>query len=211
MRATILVLALLAAGCGSVTDRGDCRTSAGCPKGAYCAHTPDGNVCWPDAVPPAIASVTVACGVNGCFRDGSLDVTVEVTDDKEVFAVDAAIDLAPTRKVSLIRGGGSTWTGTISLDALEFPALTQEAVVTHLLSLSPLRRIMKDYFIVCDSYYQAIRTQPPSRIQAIDMGRRALHDEGSRLLTQRLEGKITLDHDTARRLFTLICALHWRG
>ena len=87
----------------------------------------------------------------------------------------------------------------------------QDAVVTHLLSLSPLRRIMKDYFIVCDSYYQAIRTAPPSRIQSIDMGRRALHDEGSRLLTQRLEGKITLDHDTARRLFTLICALHWRG
>ena len=88
---------------------------------------------------------------------------------------------------------------------------TQEAVVTHLLSLSPLRRIMKDYFIVCDSYYQAIRTAPPSRIQSIDMGRRALHDEGSRLLTQRLEGKITVDHDTARRLFTLICALHWKG
>ena len=84
-------------------------------------------------------------------------------------------------------------------------------IVTHLLSLSPLRRIMKDYFIVCDSYYQAIRSQPPSRIQAIDMGRRALHDEGSRLLTQRLDGKIELDHDTARRLFTLICALHWRG
>lgn len=88
---------------------------------------------------------------------------------------------------------------------------TQDNVVTHLLSLSPLRRIMKDYFIVCDSYYQAIRSQPPSRIQAIDMGRRALHDEGSRLLSQRLDGKIALDHDTARRLFTLICALHWRG
>ena len=87
----------------------------------------------------------------------------------------------------------------------------QEMIVTHLLSLSPLRRIMKDYFIVCDSYYQAIRTAPPSRIQSIDMGRRALHDEGSRLLSQRLDGKITLDHDTARRLFTLICALHWRG
>jgi uncharacterized protein (UPF0262 family) len=87
----------------------------------------------------------------------------------------------------------------------------QNAIVTHMLSLSPLRRIMKDYFIVCDSYYQAIRSAPPSRIQAIDMGRRGLHDEGSRLLTQRLEGKIAMDHDTARRLFTLICALHWRG
>ena len=82
---------------------------------------------------------------------------------------------------------------------------------TVVLSLTPLRRVIKDYFIVCESYYQAIRTAPPSRIQAIDMGRRALHDEGSRVLTERLKGKITVDGDTARRLFTLICALHWKG
>jgi uncharacterized protein (UPF0262 family) len=82
---------------------------------------------------------------------------------------------------------------------------------TFVLSLTPLRRIMKDYFIVCESYYQAIRSAPPSRIQAIDMGRRALHDEGSRVLEERLTGKIKLDRDTSRRLFTLICALHWRG
>jgi uncharacterized protein (UPF0262 family) len=82
---------------------------------------------------------------------------------------------------------------------------------TYMLSLTPLRRVMKDYFLVCETYYQAIRTQPPSKIQAIDMGRRALHDEGSRVLSERLSGKITLDHDTARRLFTLICALHWKG
>ena len=80
-----------------------------------------------------------------------------------------------------------------------------------MLSLTPLRRIMKDYFLVCESYYQAIRTAPPSRIQSIDMGRRALHDEGSRVLMERLKGKITVDRDTARRLFTLICALHWKG
>jgi uncharacterized protein (UPF0262 family) len=86
-----------------------------------------------------------------------------------------------------------------------------DTVSTFVLSLSPLRRIMKDYFIVCDSYYKAIRTAPPSRIQAIDMGRRALHDDGSKLLVERLKGKITVDHDTARRLFTLICALHWKG
>jgi uncharacterized protein (UPF0262 family) len=79
------------------------------------------------------------------------------------------------------------------------------------LSLTPLRRVIKDYFIVCESYYHAIRTAPPSRIQAIDMGRRALHDEGSRVLTERLKGKINVDGDTARRLFTLICALHWKG
>lgn len=86
-----------------------------------------------------------------------------------------------------------------------------DAEVAFVLSLTPLRRVMKDYFLVCDTYYQAIRTAPPSRIQAIDMGRRALHDEGSRLFSERLKGKITVDHDTARRLFTLICALHWKG
>ena len=82
---------------------------------------------------------------------------------------------------------------------------------SYVLSLTPLRRIMKDYFIVCETYYQAIRTAPPSRIQSIDMGRRALHDEGSRALSERLKGKIALDRDTSRRLFTLICALHWKG
>ncbi len=85
------------------------------------------------------------------------------------------------------------------------------SLVTHLLSLTPFKRILKDYFILCDSYYQAIRTAPPSRIQAIDMGRRGLHDEGSRLLADRLAGKIAMDSDTARRLFTLITALHWKG
>jgi uncharacterized protein (UPF0262 family) len=79
------------------------------------------------------------------------------------------------------------------------------------LSLTPLRRVMKDYFLVCENYYQAIRTAPPSRIQSIDMGRRALHNDGSRILMERLKGKITVDSDTARRLFTLICALRWKG
>jgi len=93
-------------------------------------------------------------------------------------------------------------------------AVGQEAggdTFTVVLSLTPLRRVMKDYFIVCESYYHAIRTAPPSRIQSIDMGRRALHDEGSRVLVERLKGKISVDGDTARRLFTLICALHWKG
>ena len=84
-------------------------------------------------------------------------------------------------------------------------------VMAHLLSLTPLRRIVKDYFMICDSYYEAIRTATPERIEAIDMGRRALHDEGSQALGERLKGKITLDRDTSRRLFTLICALHWKG
>ena len=85
------------------------------------------------------------------------------------------------------------------------------AVMAHLLSLTPLRRIVKDYYMVCDSYYEAIRTATPDRIEALDMGRRALHDEGSKILMERLERKVTLDFDTARRLFTLICVLHWKG
>ncbi|MFT3809677.1 MAG: UPF0262 family protein [Micropepsaceae bacterium] len=79
-----------------------------------------------------------------------------------------------------------------------------------ILSLTPFRKIIKDYFLVCDSYYEAIRTAPPAQIEAIDMGRRGLHNEGSDVLRERLKDKIELDHDTARRLFTLICALHAR-
>ena len=84
-------------------------------------------------------------------------------------------------------------------------------VMAHLLSLTPLRRIVKDYFMICDSYYKAIRTATPSQIEAIDMGRRGLHNEGSELLMERLKEKISVDFDTARRLFTLICVLHWKG
>ena len=84
-------------------------------------------------------------------------------------------------------------------------------VVAHLLSLTPLRRIVKDYFTICDSYYQAIRTASPDRIEAIDMGRRGLHDEASLLLMARLKRKIDVDFETARRLFTLISVLHWKG
>ena len=84
-------------------------------------------------------------------------------------------------------------------------------VVAHFLSVTPLRRIVKDYFMICDSYYQAIRTATPSQIEAIDMGRRSAHDEGSRILMDRLRKKVRVDFDTARRLFTLVCVLHWKG
>jgi len=83
-----------------------------------------------------------------------------------------------------------------------------DAVKRHLLSLSPFRRIIRDYFLICESYYDAIRNAPPERIEAIDMGRRGLHNEGSELLLARLEGKVDMDFDTARRLFTLLCSLH---
>ncbi len=77
--------------------------------------------------------------------------------------------------------------------------------------LVPFRRIVKDYFTVCESYYAAIKTAPPSQIEAIDMGRRALHNEGSELLRERLEEKVETDFPTARRLFTLLCVLHLKG
>jgi uncharacterized protein (UPF0262 family) len=84
-------------------------------------------------------------------------------------------------------------------------------VIAHMLSLAPFRRVVKDYFVVCDSYYTAIRTATPDRIEALDMGRRGLHDEGSRLVMERLKRKVELDFETARRLFTLLAVLHWKG
>lgn len=79
------------------------------------------------------------------------------------------------------------------------------------LSLSPLRGIIKDYFAICEQYFDAVKRLPPSRIEAIDMGRRGLHNEGSEILRDRLAGRVETDQDTARRLFTVICALQFRG
>ncbi len=96
---------------------------------------------------------------------------------------------------------------------LVFSISTQddEKIASHILSLTPFRRIIKDYFMICDSYYQAIRSSTPSQIEAIDMGRRGIHNEGSQTLMDRLSGKVNMDMDTARRLFTLVCVLYWRG
>ncbi len=79
------------------------------------------------------------------------------------------------------------------------------------LSLGPFRQTVKDYFQICESYFDAVKTLPPSQIEAIDMARRGIHNEGARVLQERLEGKADVDIDTARRLFTLICVLHWGG
>lgn len=95
--------------------------------------------------------------------------------------------------------------------AFEVKSADGAPIVTHHLSLTPLKRIIKDYQLVCDSYYAAIRTATPSQIEAIDMGRRGLHDEAAVLLVERLSNKVEIDNETARRLFTLIYALHWKG
>ncbi|MFC4667182.1 UPF0262 family protein [Seohaeicola nanhaiensis] len=92
---------------------------------------------------------------------------------------------------------------------VETPA-DQKAAEFHL-SLGPFRQVVKDYFQICKSYYEAVKTLPPSQIETIDMARRGIHNEGSRVLQERLEGKVEVDSDTARRLFTLICVLHFGG
>ena len=79
------------------------------------------------------------------------------------------------------------------------------------LSLGPFRQVVKDYFQICESYFEAVKTMPPSQIETIDMARRGIHNEGSRVLQERLDGKVEIDTDTARRLFTLICVLHFGG
>lgn len=86
----------------------------------------------------------------------------------------------------------------------------EEELRRVILSMGPYRKIIKDYFAICESYYEAIKTASPAQIEAIDMGRRGLHNEGSSLLQERLADKMVLNHDTARRLFTLICVLHIR-
>jgi len=92
--------------------------------------------------------------------------------------------------------------------------LTQEndePAGAFLLSLGPFRQVVKDYFQICESYFDAVKTLPPSQIETIDMARRGIHNEGARVLQERLEGKAVVDNDTARRLFTLICVLHFGG
>ena len=79
------------------------------------------------------------------------------------------------------------------------------------LPILPFKKIIREYFMICESYYDSIKSAPPSRIEAIDMGRRGVHNEGAMLLQERLSGKIDIDHNTARRLFTLVCVLHIRG
>ena len=86
----------------------------------------------------------------------------------------------------------------------------EKAAEFHL-SLSPFRQVVKDYFQICKSYFDAVKTLPPSQIETIDMARRGIHNEGARILQERLEGKVEVDDDTARRLFTLICVLHFGG
>ena len=137
--------------------------------------------------------------------------TPEVEHERQI----AIFDILESNSFALVDGSPGPYRLRLSIVdrrlAFEVFGENPPPMNTFLLSLSPFSRLIKDYFMVCESYYEAIRTSPPSRIEALDMGRRALHDEGGQILVQRLAGKVTLDRETARRLFTLICALHWKG
>jgi uncharacterized protein (UPF0262 family) len=135
----------------------------------------------------------------------------DVEHEREV----AIYDLLEQNTFAPVGDSGGPYSLNLSINAnrLVFDIRQEDGapVMTHLLSLTPLRRIVKDYYLICDSYYQAIRTATPDKIEAIDMGRRAIHNDGSQILLDRLKDKVKIDLDTARRLFTLICVLHWKG
>jgi uncharacterized protein (UPF0262 family) len=138
--------------------------------------------------------------------------SLEVEHERKV----AIFDLLEENRFELVSGPAGPYKLRIAIaeNRLALAVTAGEASepsATFLLSLNPFRRVVKDYFLVCESYFEAIKTAPPSRIEALDMGRRALHDEGSKLLRERLDGKVKLDEPTSRRLFTLLCALHWKG
>lgn len=135
--------------------------------------------------------------------------------DQEHERAVAIYDLLEDNSFALVGHDGGPYTLLIALHdaklAFDVRDETGKSIVTHILSLSPFKRLLKDYFLICETYYAAIRHATPSRIEAIDMGRRGLHNEGATLLAERLKGKIETDPDTARRIFTLVTALHWKG
>ena len=135
----------------------------------------------------------------------------EVEHERQV----AEFDLMERNSFRLVNGFAGPYRVLLSLREANLIFTVNDDAGVHqaevTLSMRPFRRIIKDYFLICESYLQAIKGATPSRIEAIDMARRGLHNEGSELLREALAGKAELDHDTARRLFTLICVLHIRG
>ena len=132
----------------------------------------------------------------------------EIEHEREV----AIFDLLEDNHFAPCGDGGGPYRLQLSIEEtrliLDIRHETGDALGKFGLALSPFRRVVKDYFQTCECYFQAIKTASPSRIETLDMGRRGVHDEGSELLRERLRGKIEMDFDTARRLFTLICVLH---
>ena len=164
-------------------------------------------------------------GTNDSDEQGAANRLIAVELDKSIHSPPSA-DAEHERKVAIydllsenfFRVEGETrgpYRLTLSIAEgrlmLDIRDGSEERCSTIGLALSSFRRLVKDYFLICESYYKAIRAATPSQIETIDLARRGLHNEGSTLLKERLQGKVEIDFDTARRLFTLVCVLHWRG
>jgi uncharacterized protein (UPF0262 family) len=137
------------------------------------------------------------------------------TPDQEHERATAIYDLIEENSFGLPDGREGPYQLTIGMisQRLVFDIRTEDGqpIITHGLSLSPFRRVIKDYFMICESYYEAIRTATAEQIEAIDMGRRGVHNEAAEIVIERLKGKVEIDFATARRLFTLLMALSWTG
>jgi len=155
--------------------------------------------------------------VSGPHRLASVDLdaatlpaaTAEIEHERRV----AIFDLVEKNEFQPAGAEGGPYSLKLSLvdGRLVFNISGPDYARVHGLSLTPLNKVVKDYIAICDSYYEALRGTSPSQIEAVDMGRRGLHNEGAEALKARLDGKVAVDHETARRLFTLVCALYRRG
>ena len=140
--------------------------------------------------------------------------TAEIEQERKVAIFDLLEDNTfdlPKRDDRVVPAGPYKVDLAIREKRLVFDISTEagERAAEFHLSLSPFRQVVKDYWAICESYYDAVKNMPPSQIETIDMARRGIHNEGARVLEERLEGKAIIDNDTARRLFTLICVLHF--
>lgn len=140
--------------------------------------------------------------------------TPEIEQERKVAIFDLLEEnsfVLPPREDRAVPEGPYRLALSIREKRLVFDIRTEDgdAAAEFHLSLGPFRQVVKDYFQICESYFSAVKTQPPSQIETIDMARRGIHNEGARTLQERLDGKAVVDQPTARRLFTLICVLHW--
>jgi len=137
--------------------------------------------------------------------------TAQVEHERKV----ALFDLIEDNSFGLIGGPDGPYVLHLSIEenrlAFDVRDVHDKPLKRFILALSPFRSIVREYLMVCDSYYTAIKSSSPSQIEAIDMGRRGLHNDGSDILKERLKSKVELDKSTARRLFTLVCVLHIKG
>ena len=135
--------------------------------------------------------------------------TAEIEHERRV----AIFDLVERNSFEPVGAEGGSYRLKLSLqdNRLVFDVTGEAFARTYAISLTPLKGVIKDYLLICDSYYEALRGSSPSQIESVDMGRRGLHNEGAEQLMNRLEGRIAVDQETARRLFTLLCALYRRG